>query len=206
MKLIKRTLGELQTNCYILQEGHEAIIFDPAGEPEKIISYIEKQSLKPLAILLTHSHFDHIGALEEIRQQYKAPVYVHPEEKEWLQNPELNGSLLFFGQKVTCRPAEYVVEERSYTIGPFQFDVFHTPGHSPGGVAFIFHQESILIGGDSLFREGIGRTDLPGGDIDELIHSIEKKLFLLPEEYLVYPGHGPETSIGYEKQNNPFLQ
>ncbi|WP_186575792.1 MBL fold metallo-hydrolase [Aquibacillus kalidii] len=198
-------LGPLGTNCYLVYQQDDAVIFDPGGDSEKLISLITELGVIPLSICLTHAHFDHIGAVDEIRDYYNIPVYVQQSEANWLENAELNGSLIFQMGKISCKPAEYFLEEGVTKIGRFSFEVRHVPGHSPGGVVFIFHENKFVIGGDSLFHSGIGRSDLPGGNMEQLLQSIKEKLLTLDDDYVVYPGHGPETTIGNESKNNPFL-
>lgn len=205
MDIKQLSLGPLGTNGYILSKNSQALIFDPGGDSEKIKEYIRSEKLQPTAIFLTHAHFDHIGALEEIRIYYQIDVYVHALENEWLADPSLNGSGLFFAEKMIANEAEHFITTGSVTIGPFAFEVMHTPGHSPGSVSFIFRAEQFIISGDVLFNNGIGRTDLPGGDMKTLGDSIKKKLYTLPENFQVYCGHGNSTTIGNEKQHNPFF-
>lgn len=206
MEIIARPVGIVQANCYILKEGSKGLVVDPGGDAEIILSIIEEHNLDINAILLTHAHFDHIGALEQIRQNTKAPVYLHQAENKWLSDPNLNGSFKLIGETITASPAEFNVGEGSLTIGDFSMQVYHTPGHSPGSVSYIFPDQQLVISGDVLFEKGIGRTDLPGGDINELEHSIRKKIYQLPGQYQVLSGHGPITTIQAEKDENPFFQ
>lgn len=199
-------LGPLGTNCYIVWERQHALIIDPGGDSHAIKSFCEKQAIEPQAILLTHAHFDHIGAVDSIRNHYGIEVYLRHEEAEWLENPQLNGSVLFTGGEIKTQRPEHYLQPGSLTIGGFSFDVLHTPGHSPGSVSFVSYESKIVFGGDVLFQRGIGRTDLPGGDYWQLIKSIREKLLPLDDSYTVYSGHGPETTIGAEKRLNPFLQ
>jgi hydroxyacylglutathione hydrolase len=201
-------LGPLQTNCYILsQKDGSSLIIDPGEEPNKIIQYISSKKLFPKAILLTHAHFDHIGAVDAIREKYGIPVYVHKQEKSWLSDPSLNGSQFFIpGQQIQAKSADYIISnEKTMVIEGFTFEVFETPGHSPGSISFYFKEAGIVASGDALFQASIGRTDLPGGNHNQLLESIHKKLLVLPEETLVLPGHGPATTIGQEMDSNPFL-
>ncbi|WP_419893773.1 MBL fold metallo-hydrolase [Oceanobacillus kimchii] len=206
MEIIARPVGMVQANCYILKEGSNGIVVDPGGDAEIILSIIKEHNLDINAILLTHAHFDHIGALEQIRQKTNAPVYLHQAEHEWLSDPNLNGSYKLIGQSIVAAPAEFSVVEGGLTIGEFSMQVYHTPGHSPGSVSYIFPEQQLVISGDVLFQKGIGRTDLPEGDIDVLEHSIREKLYQLPEKYQVLSGHGPITTIQAEKDGNPFFQ
>ncbi|MBM7577582.1 MBL fold metallo-hydrolase [Jeotgalibacillus terrae] len=208
MEWFQLPLGPMQTNAYILYNDHkECLIIDPGEEPEKIKQFISKKELNPVAILLTHAHFDHIGALEAIRSHYKIDVYMHIQEKSWLQDPDKNGSGLFQGiTPITASPAENLWErEESSQIGNFRFELMHTPGHSPGSISFYFRESSILISGDVLFKGSIGRTDLPGGNMDILMQSI-KKLLTLDSHTYVLSGHGPVTTLSDENRQNPFLQ
>ncbi|WP_112181305.1 MULTISPECIES: MBL fold metallo-hydrolase [Paraliobacillus] len=199
------SLGQLGTNCYVIYKDTEAIIIDPGGDSDVLLAWLQKKELIPSAILLTHAHFDHIGAVESIRDYYEIPVYVHQAEEKWLHDPELNGSALFPVENVICRPANKFIGIGEMRLGAFSFEVIHTPGHSPGGVSFIFSEEKILISGDCLFQSGIGRTDLPGGNSRQLIQSIKEKLLTLDGQFTVYPGHGPITTIEEERMHNPFI-
>lgn len=208
MKWQRIPLGPLQTNSYILSNANkECVIFDPGGDGRRLLALIEKQQLKPIAILLTHAHFDHIGAVDDVRAKWDIPVYVHEKEKEWLTNPSLNGSQFFqMGGEITVKAADHLISsEGIFTVGSFTFTLFHTPGHSPGSLSFYLPELDIVFSGDALFAGSIGRTDLPGGNHDQLLASIHKKLLTLNEETMVLSGHGPETTIGAEMDQNPFL-
>jgi len=201
-------LGPLQTNCYVLaKENHTCLIFDPGEEGEKLISFIQQQQLKPLAIILTHAHFDHIGAVDDIREKYNIPVYIHEQEAEWLVDPALNGSSKYgMIKNISGKRADYLIAgEQEMTIADFSFQIFETPGHSPGSLSFYFAEANLVISGDALFKGSIGRTDLPGGNHQQLLNSIHEKLLVLPEETIVLPGHGASTTIGQEMDSNPFL-
>jgi hydroxyacylglutathione hydrolase len=200
-------LGPLQTNCYILANSKKTcLIVDPGEEGKKLINHLEQRKLKPQAILLTHAHFDHIGAVDDIRNQYNIPVYLHSKEKNWLVDPALNGSQFFMMGQIKVRQADHLISnEGTITVGDFTFEVYETPGHSPGSISFYFREDGIVVSGDALFQGSIGRTDLPGGNHEVLIKSIHDKLLVLPEETQVLPGHGPSTTIEMEMDTNPFL-
>ncbi|OIJ16072.1 hypothetical protein BKP35_03580 [Anaerobacillus arseniciselenatis] len=202
-------LGPLQTNAYVLfDENKDAVIFDPGGEGTKLNTLLEAEGLTPKAILLTHAHFDHIGAVDDVREFWNVPVYIHHLEKDWLPDATKNGSALFLGNDaITARDADFLIkEEGKLDIGTFSFEVFETPGHSPGSVSYYLKEVGIVFSGDVLFAGGIGRTDLPGGSYEVLLDSINNKLMELPEETVVACGHGPVTTISNEMDSNPFLR
>ncbi|WLD92055.1 MBL fold metallo-hydrolase [Alkalihalobacillus sp. AL-G] len=208
LKWKQLTVGPVQANCYIVWNSQdEALVIDPGSEGERINQELNNLNVKPIAILLTHAHFDHIGALEEVRKEWQIPVYLHPDEKDWPENPDLNGSSFFpMVKPVKASKADREIKHgQSLTLGHFTCDVLHTPGHSPGSVSFHFEGEGIVLSGDALFMGSIGRTDLPGGSHETLIKSIHNELLSLDEETLVLSGHGPTTTIGEEMNTNPFL-
>jgi len=199
------SLGELGTNCYIVYDENNALIVDPGGDPEKVIVFLESQNVKPQAILLTHAHFDHIGGVDTLRKHFNIDVYLHENEAEWLGEPSLNRSTAFTRKEIKTGRPDHFLEPGKMNLSTFKFDVIHTPGHSPGSVSFIFTDEAFIISGDVLFQQGIGRTDLPGGSMEQLEKSIRQSLYSLEDTFIVYPGHGSYTTIGAEKRNNPFV-
>ncbi len=200
------TLGPLATNAYLISrpEDRRAIIIDPGVGPGALVNRIAGLEIE--AILLTHAHFDHIGGVDEIRKLKRCPVYLHDEEADWLADPKLNGSARWadIGPPISTEPAEYALDQgQTLKLLGETFKVFHTPGHSPGSVSLLYDRH--LFSGDVLFRLSVGRTDLYRGSSMELYDSIHSKLFKLDDDIQVYPGHGPRTTIGYEKANNPYV-
>jgi hydroxyacylglutathione hydrolase len=207
--LIVRTVhvGITQTNCYVVgcEETHEGVVIDPGGHPQRIIDAIEESGLTVRYVLNTHCHFDHMGANAEIVAATGAPLALHPAELPILQ---ARGGASWFGVLVKESPLPDVelADGQVLEVGTLRFQVLHTPGHSPGGVTFYLEKEGVAFDGDVLFQMGIGRTDLPGGDWDTLMRSIQEVLFALPDETVLYPGHGPQTTVGREKRSNPWLR
>jgi len=201
-------LGPLQTNCYVVSnKDKECLVIDPGEQGIALNKEIKKLRLKPLAILLTHAHFDHIGAVDVVRDEFDVQVYVHKAEKDWLADPMKNGSARFNEiDNISGRPADILLsEEGVMEIGTFKFEVLHTPGHSPGSLTFWFKEDGLAIVGDTLFQGSIGRTDLPHGNLKELMNSIHNKLLTLPEQTICYPGHGTHTTPEDEMNQNPFI-
>ncbi|QAA22798.1 MBL fold metallo-hydrolase [Sporolactobacillus terrae] len=209
MKWTVCPFGPIQANCYILIDNSSdmCLIIDPGEEFNKIKKIIAQSGAVPQAVLLTHAHFDHIGALDAVRDEWAVPAYGQTNEADWPDHPEKNGSAHFaMAQPVTAGAAEHLLEGNEHlSIGSFSFKVLPTPGHSPGGVSFYFPQEHTVFCGDALFRESIGRTDQYGGNQVQLLESIREQLLFLPDETVVCPGHGPSTTIGHERIANPFL-
>ncbi|NLM66400.1 MAG: MBL fold metallo-hydrolase [Enterococcus sp.] len=204
MQIQQIPTGQIQENCYLVWQQQDLLIIDPGADAHLLKEQIKKTAAQPLAILLTHTHYDHIGAVEELRAFYNIPVYVSPLENNWLANPLLNLSSRHpeLGG-IVVQPAEHELELRGYKIGSIEFQVVATPGHSHGSLSFIF--EDFVVSGDALFKGSIGRTDLHTGNLEQLIESIQTQLFTLPDHYEVFPGHGEPTTIAWEKQTNPFF-
>lgn len=208
MEILSFSLGMFATNCYYIrnEEKNESIIIDPGTDAaEALAEWLQKD--KVVAILLTHAHLDHIYGLESIREMTHAPIYIHKDEKEWLHNPEYNGSIRWpqLGIIALEKSADVLLNggEELALIGQ-TFKVLYTPGHSPGSVSYIWNNH--CFSGDALFEQSIGRTDLYGGNYDQLISSIKNELLVLPDDTFVHPGHGSSTTIGKEKRTNPFIR
>lgn len=204
MEIITLPLGPLDTNCYILfNEDKKALVFDPSYDGKRILSEIKSRGLEVEAIFLTHTHFDHIGALDVVAKDLDVMTYLGGEEYEWVQNPALNGSSRF-GETVTTNVKREELEDGLFETESFKFEVLSTPGHSPGSKSFVF--DDFVISGDVIFNKGVGRTDLYMGNEKELMHSIKEKLFKLDENMDVYPGHGIPTTIEEEMHENPYIR
>ena len=207
--MILRTVhvGMTQTNCYIVgcEEKREGVIIDPGGHSSRILKALEESGLGVRYVLNTHCHFDHMEANADIVAATGAPLALHPAELPLLR---AKGGASLFGVpgKESPLPDVELEDRQVLKVGTLRFQVLHTPGHSPGGVTFYLAQEGMAFDGDVLFADGVGRTDLPGGNWDKLMRSIREVLFTLPDETALYPGHGPETTIGREKRSNPWVR
>lgn len=205
MKIYMLPVGELQSNCIVVvnEQTKQAVIVDPGAEAGKIMKFIAQHELKVEAILLTHGHADHIDALDKVREQTQAKVYIHHDDAQMLTDANKNLSVFISGPRV-FKPAEEMLDDgQSLSLAGLDFYVLHTPGHTPGGCCFMIGEH--VITGDTIFRESIGRTDFPGGSHKQLLNSIREQLLGLPETTKLYPGHGPATDVAYEKKHNPFL-
>jgi hydroxyacylglutathione hydrolase len=198
-------VGPMQVNCYILasSKDSQAIIIDPGDQARKIKQVLDKHRLKPVFIINTHGHYDHIGC----NDKFGVPVYVHIDDLALLKDPQLNLSGAFAMPYAVKSEIKTIGENATIELQDLQLKVLHVPGHTRGGIALqlIKPADKIVFTGDTLFCNGIGRSDLDGGDERLLIKSIKEKLLTLSDDTVIYPGHGPSSSIGEEKQNNPYL-
>lgn len=206
LKIGKITLGVYQTNCYfVYHEGEtEVLFFDPADRGDYIYEALKEKGFSVKAILLTHGHFDHIWGVEKLKELSGAEVYAFEAEEELCISASMNISASA-GRTCSVRPDHLMKDGEEMVIGQYTFKAIATPGHTQGSGCFYFEEDKILISGDTLFEESVGRTDFPTGSMSTLVRSIKEKLMILPEDVKVYPGHGGATTIGYEKANNPFL-
>jgi len=200
------SVAPIGTNCYILacEDTKEAIIIDPGGEPDRILSVIDQESFDLKYIINTHAHFDHVGAVPEITRKRKIPFLLHKDDEPFIEPAAFSQSLQMFGMPEMIPPKvdDFIDPNKTYTFGNISFSVLETPGHSPGGVCFLF-KEDVFVG-DTLFAGSIGRTDLPGGSMMVLMESIKTKLMTLDDAIRAHCGHMGPTTIGQERQFNPF--
>lgn len=195
--------GILSSNCYVIGDDNEGVVIDPGVKCPEIIAALESEGLGLKYIILTHVHLDHIIHMEDLRKHYGAMVLVHRLDADALGDPMRNGAALF-GLKSVFKAADICLEHGDvYMAGKQRLEIIHTPGHTPGSICI--KAGGSLFTGDTLFRQGIGRTDLGGGNTKDIMESLENRLMSLEDEIQVYPGHGEKTSIGYERQNNPYL-
>lgn len=203
-------VGALQCNCSILacEKSGEAMVIDPGDNPEQISQILKDFNLKPKYLLHTHAHFDHLGATHSLHQKFQSSIALHRGDQALYENVSIQTRLFGFPNIQTSPVTDWIEDKQVLKIGEISLEVLHTPGHSPGSVSFYLKEaeEEVLFTGDTLFMQGIGRTDLWGGNHEQLLRSIHNKLLSFPESTRVIPGHGPETSIGSEKDGNPFLR
>lgn len=206
LKIGRIVLGVCQTNCYFVYEDgkNEAILFDPADKGEYIYNKLKEKGIIVAAICLTHGHFDHIWGVNELKELSGAKVYASELEKEVCENAEVNFSANT-GRPCTVKADVYVKDGEEISVAGMTCRLIETPGHTKGSCCYYFENDKILLSGDTLFQESVGRTDLPTGSMSALVRSIREKLMPLPGDVKVYPGHGESTSIAYEKENNPYL-
>ncbi|EJP6472765.1 MBL fold metallo-hydrolase [Clostridium botulinum] len=192
-------VGIYNANCYLLIDQDKCAIIDPGGDPEDIIKIIEDNNLIPQFILLTHGHIDHVGGVETIKDKYNIPFYISKKDEDLIKEAKY----IFGGFGKYKNADKYLVEEDIFELGNLKIKAIETPGHSPGGMSFLVN--NVIFTGDTLFRESIGRSDFIGGNHNVLIDSIQSKIIVLDPDIYVLPGHGPQSTIGYEKDNNPFF-
>ncbi len=201
-------VGMLQCNCSIFgdEQSREAVVIDPGDEIEEIQAILAKHQLRVKAIVITHAHIDHIGGAEKLKAATGAPVYMNANDQELSDQLDVQAGWL--GMETPEKPSIDVNarDGDSLTLGPAEFHVLHTPGHTQGSISLWIPAENKVVAGDTLFRDSIGRTDLPGGNPRQILRSIHEKLMPLDGGTVVIPGHGPNTTIGRERERNPFLQ
>ncbi len=204
------TFNPFSENTYILfDETKECIIIDPgcsnSHEQEEMVQFISNNKLKPVRLLNTHCHVDHVLGNTFISKKYNLGLEIHKDDLETLHSLPMVSKMYGLNAEESVEPSSFLKEGDQIKFGTSILDIVFTPGHSPGSICFISGSDKFVIGGDVLFYGSIGRTDLPGGNHEQLLTSIREKLFVLPDDFIVHSGHGPKTNIGFEKKNNPFL-
>jgi glyoxylase-like metal-dependent hydrolase (beta-lactamase superfamily II) len=200
-------LGPFQTNCYVVSVGRAAWLVDVGGDPRPMLDHVAERELQVEKMVLTHAHADHIAGLAEAAERYPGvPVYIHEAEEDFLTDTTLNLSAGFGLPVVAPEATDLLTHGNTLTLGGLDFEVRHTPGHSPGGIALVQQETGTALVGDTLFARSIGRFDFPTSDGPALIRSIHEQLLTLPDPTAVYPGHGPATTIGAERAENPYLR
>lgn len=201
-------VGPLETNCYVASdpESKEAVVIDAGDEAAYILHYLEQNGLQVKTILNTHGHYDHTQANDAVREKTGAPLAIHTDDAELLAVPEKVSSRMMVKAN-PCKPPELLLHNNDViSFGKYSLKVIFTPGHTKGGCCFYEPSEKVCFTGDTLFRGGVGRTDLYGGNYGVLQHSIQERLHKLPDDVTIYPGHGPESTMAFERKNNPFLK
>jgi hydroxyacylglutathione hydrolase len=199
--ILSLTVGMIQANCFVLgcEQTKEAVVIDPGAEAKRIQSGLQKHALQIKYIINTHGHFDHVGANKTLKDMTGAPILIHREDAPMLSH---GGGMWGMGSQ-TSQADQFIKDGDRISFGQITLEVIHTPGHSPGGISL--YTPKVVFVGDTLFAGSIGRTDFPGGDYDQLISCVRNRLFVLGDDVQVFPGHGPDTTIGYERENNPFF-
>ena len=201
-------VGMLQCNCSIFGDelSHEAVVIDPGDEIQRILAILAKHQLRVKAIIITHAHIDHIGGAQKLKAATGAPVYMNANDQPLSEHLDTQAAWLGMAAPERTNIDVDAREGEKVVLGPAEFHVLHTPGHTQGSISLWIPAENKLIAGDTLFLDSIGRTDLPGGDYEQILRSIHDKLLPLQDTTAVIPGHGPNTTIGRERARNPFLQ
>lgn len=206
MKLKIMAVGPLEENCYIVYDEttRQAAIIDPGDEAERIAAFIDKENLAPQFIVNTHGHWDHVGAVAALQAQYGVPFYLHPHDVEWLREPLAS----LFGQNGAqgIDGAKPLAEGETIACGGVTLQVIHTPGHTRGGCVLWCKDADVAFTGDTLFKGTVGRTDFPGGSYEAILASVQEKLAPLADSTVVYPGHGPKSTMAWERAHNPYMR
>ena len=206
LKIGCMTMGVCATNCYfVYRDGStEVMVFDPADRGGDIYRAITEKGFHIGGILLTHGHFDHIWGAEELREKSGAKIYAYEKEQPLCESSDLNLSAQM-GRSCTIKPDCYLKDGEKVQVGDLCCKLLATPGHTSGSCCYYFEEDGIVMSGDTLFCQSVGRTDFPTGSMSDIVRSVKEKLMVLPDEVKVYPGHGETTTIGFERENNPFL-
>lgn len=206
LKVETNVLGPVMTNCYfaINEETKETLIIDPAANADLIAEKLNRETLQPVAILLTHGHFDHILAATDIANGFQIPIYASKEEKELLETPSLNLSTSI-RKNISVSPTNYLNDKDTIKLAGMEIIIIQTPGHTSGGICYLFKDSKVLFSGDTLFEGTVGRADLPTSNFHDLMDSLNRKLMTLSDDITVFPGHGESTTIGHERHTNPYV-
>ncbi len=210
IKIERLVFNPFQENTYLLYEDNSECIIVDAGcydenEENALVRFIDKHQLKPIAQVCTHTHIDHILGLSFVYKKYRLKPQMHPDAVPFLENAKQQGVMFGLEMSEIVEPGNLIHEGDKLKIGKHVLDVLHTPGHVDGHLTFVSREQKFAIVGDVLFRDSIGRTDLPSGDFDTLAHNIRTKIYTLGDDFTIYPGHGPDTTVKYELINNPFV-
>lgn len=199
-------IGMCATNTYFVwnDENNEGVIIDPAGDPQRIFDRVNKYGFKVVAVLLTHGHFDHVLALEEVREHYGVKAYAGVNERAVLSDSNMNLTGPFLGEGITYEADIYIKHNEEFEVAGMKVRALEVPGHTPGGMCYYFTEHNVVFSGDTLFAGSVGRSDFPGGSGRALVLGIRDSLYALDDATVVYPGHGDDTTVGYEKIHNPF--
>ena len=200
-------VGPLQVNCYIVgcESTREALVVDPGDEGGRILAALDRAGLQAKVVVNTHGHFDHVGCNRQITEQTGAELLIHQQDQTLLSMASMSASKYGLQVEDSPEPTRYLTDGMRLDFGKRSIEVLHTPGHTPGGCCLLLAHEKLVITGDTLFADSVGRTDLPGGSHEQLIASIKARLMPLPDETVVWPGHGPSSTIGTERRMNPYL-
>jgi hydroxyacylglutathione hydrolase len=201
------TVGLLEVNCYVLgdEATKEAVVIDPGGDEAEILEVLNYHQLKLKYVIDTHGHFDHVDANQPLKAATGAQIAIHAADAQMLAQPSAE-AMFFTGNRLRLSQPDVLLKENDIlTFGPYRLKVLHTPGHTPGGISLLLEDHPYVYVGDLLFAGSIGRTDFPGGDYDALINAVRTKIFPLGDNYTVYPGHGPVTTVAQERKYNPFF-
>lgn len=200
-------VGALGVNCCILgcEETRQAVVVDPGDEVERVLAQVEQRGYRVAAIINTHGHFDHVGGNADLKRKTGAPLVIHQADAAMLGRVAQVAAMYGLPGENSPEPDQFLAHGAELDWGSLKIRVIHTPGHTPGCCCLYLAEQQQLLSGDTLFADGVGRTDLPGGSHEQLVHSITERLFCLPDTTTVWPGHGPATTIGHEKQHNPYL-
>ena len=206
MKINQYVVGAVQTNCYFIinEDTKEVLIVDPGDAAKQLAQKVKDDGLTPVAILLTHGHFDHAGGAKALAEEFGIKIYAHEKEKRTLEDPEYNVSWMV-GSSEVYSADEFLKDEQELDLAGFHIRVLYTPGHTEGGSCYYFPYDNVLFSGDTLFCMSVGRTDFKGGSMSEIVRSIKEKIMVLPEDTTVYPGHNDVTTIENERMYNPYL-